>query len=95
MAFALGFFTGIFFLFGVSIIYTRANRKQREIDARFQLQKDELLLKALPVYSQVTRIFKKEEIEPQRIASLMFIAKLMEDNLEQELAKDTPTPKIQ
>ena len=95
MMFLLGFFSGVFFLIGASFIYSYKNRVRRQMEADFQREKDELLIKALPVYSQVTKIFKKEDIAPQKIASLMFVAKIIEDSLEQEIAKKPLNQKVQ
>ena len=95
MTFTLGFFSGMFFIILCALVYSYRTRHMRKIEADFQAEKDELLMKSLPVYSQVRKIFKKTDIEPQKIASLMFIAKLIEDNLEEEISKKPATSKTQ
>lgn len=85
MMFALGFFSGVLFLITVTVIYTYKNQNKRQLDLNFQTQKDELLLKALPVYTQAVKVFKTDEIDPKKLASLMFIAKLVDQNLDNQI----------
>lgn len=95
MAFALGFLSGVVFIVATALIYNYRGKERRRQELEYQFQRDSLLLKALPVYDQAVRIFQKPVIEPQKIASLMFIAKLVEENLEEEIEKTPPNSKPQ
>lgn len=93
--FLLGFFSGLVFMVAVMTGLFYMGKKRRADTAEETRIKDELLWKALPVYTQAQRIFKQDVIEPQKIASLMFIANVIENSLEAEFEKIDPNVKIQ
>jgi len=93
--FILGFFSGILFVVGSLWGFMLLGRKRQALKERDARLKEEIFMKALPVYEQARRIFKQDDIEPQKIASLMFVASLVEKSLEDELSKSTPINKVQ
>lgn len=88
--FLLGLLTGILLsLTGFLILYFQG-KKERDLYLQYQREKDDLLLKSLPLYVQAQRVFKEGEISPQKFASMLLLADFLEQELERQALEANP-----
>jgi hypothetical protein len=91
--FLLGFFSGIIVLLAILCGFYYVGKRARVERTAVQQLKDELLLKSLPVYQQALTILNTDEIDPKKLASLLFIATLVENELDDILLK-SPSDRV-